>query len=149
MSTLPDDLRAVLHGLADEMIPAGSGLPSANEVGMDAHLVDAVLTVRPDLTERLVAVLRPLVGVAPDLALAKIADHPESMDVVALVVAGGYLMSSDVAAVLKYPFQEGKLVRSDELFRDIEAGLLDQVIEKGPIYRLPDDAPAEARRAWK
>ncbi len=149
MTGFPEELRPVLRRLAEEMIPAGEGLPSAAEVCIHTTLLDDVLKVRPDLAGPLERALRPLADLPPGELLAALETDREGMATAGLVVAGGYLMSAQVAEALKYPFQEAKIVRSDELVRDIEAGLLDSVIERGPIYRLPGDAPEEAHRAWQ
>lgn len=142
MTSFPAALREILHDLADQMIPAGAGLPSANDVGISASLLDDVLTVRPDLIEPLTSALRALQPVpAGGPRLRALESDPTHMDTVALVLAGGYLMSPIVAAALQYPFQEAKIVRSDDVYKAVEEGLLDDVVSRGPIYRLPPDSP--------
>ncbi|KRB36632.1 hypothetical protein [Microbacterium sp. Root180] len=135
--------RAVLRTVAEALIPAGAGLPSAVDVGIDAGLLDQVLTVRPDLAEPLLVGLDILAGEAAHRIAARVDAEP-GLAVVGLVVAGGYLMSQTVADALRYPWQEAKIVRPDDVFQAIEDGLLDAVMERGPIYRLPPDAPQEA-----
>ena len=44
------ELRAVFAGLADVLIPAEDGMPSAGEVALERGALDAVLAVRPDVT---------------------------------------------------------------------------------------------------
>ena len=41
--------RELLGALADELIPAGSGMPSASGAGVAGEYLDAVLAARPDL----------------------------------------------------------------------------------------------------
>lgn len=141
MSAINTELRAVLAELADEMIPAGAGLPSAREVGIASDLLDEVLRVRPELGEPLAAALASVADTTPGDRLAALQRDPGAIDVVGLVMAGGYLMSPTVAEALRYPWQEAKQVRPDDVYQAVDDGLLDNVIERGPIYRLPPDAP--------
>jgi hypothetical protein len=50
-----DRARATFAGLADILIPAADGMPSASEAGAAGRWLDAVLVARPDLTEPLLA----------------------------------------------------------------------------------------------
>lgn len=135
--------REVLRRVADALIPAGAELPSAVEVGIHGALLDQVLVVRPDLADPLSAALDALAETPSEQIAARVDGEPD-LSVVGLVVAGGYLMSQPVADALRYPWQEAKLVRPDDVYEAIDAGLLDGVMERGPIYRLPADAPQEA-----
>ena len=45
--------RAVLAGLADVLIPAGEGFPSASDAGVAREGLDQVLAFRPDLADGL------------------------------------------------------------------------------------------------
>ncbi|MCI0738061.1 MAG: gluconate 2-dehydrogenase subunit 3 family protein, partial [Gemmataceae bacterium] len=54
--------RALLGQLADVLIPAGEGMPSASEAGVAAEGLDAVVAVRPDLIECLKTVLKAAAG---------------------------------------------------------------------------------------
>ncbi|MET0134020.1 MAG: hypothetical protein ABW215_10560 [Kibdelosporangium sp.] len=133
--------RETLRELADRMIPAGAGLPSAADAGVHTGLLDKTVKVRPDLAQPLRAALAAVAGLDPDEAWAHVHSSPDLLDVVGLVVAGAYLMSADVAGELGYPFQEAKIVDPDDVARAIDEGLLDDVVERGPIYRIPPDAP--------
>jgi hypothetical protein len=128
-------LRSVLAGVAGVMVPGGLGMPSAGEADLAGRQLDAVLAARPDLTEPLAEVLRGLDGLDPAVALDALrADRP-AHDVVALVVVGGYLMHPDVGAALDYPGQQPKPVNPFDINDVVDEGLLDPVIERGPIYR--------------
>jgi hypothetical protein len=140
---IDSNLRSVLRRAAEMMIPSGVGLPSAIDVGIDAELLDRVLAVRPDLEEPLAAALHRLRDV-PTESILTLLDTEPGLEVLGIVVAGGYLMSEPVAAALDYPWQEAKLVRPDDVYEALQDGLLDAVVERGPIYRLPPDAPADA-----
>ena len=55
MMALSDEQRAQLGAIADELIPAGSGMPSASEAGVAGEFLDEVLAARPDLAAPLEA----------------------------------------------------------------------------------------------
>lgn len=139
--------RARLGRAADVLIEAGAGLPSGAEAGVHTDLLDQVVKARPDLVPSLLRALDAL-GDAPDLAaIERLGERdPESYEALTLVVAGGYLMSPQVAALLRYPFQEAKLVDPRDIATVIDEGLLDPVAERTPFYRRPPDAPPESRR---
>src|ERR687896_2643149 len=69
------DERATFAAIADHLIPAAHGMPSAAEVVTDERL-GSVLTSRPDLVEPLKAALRSELG--PDIGarLAKLSEEP-------------------------------------------------------------------------
>ncbi|MFF0794860.1 hypothetical protein [Streptomyces spiralis] len=140
--------RRVLAEVADILIPAGSGLASARQVGVHTHLVDRVLAVRPDLAPRLARALSACAGQPPSGAVMRLrAQRPELFEALTEVVAGGYLMSQQVADQLHYPWQEAKPVDSGAIVQILHEGLLDDVVARGPLYRLPPDAPDGAKQA--
>ena len=47
--SLSDAHRAQLAAIADQLIPAGSGMPSASEADVHGRFLDEVLAARPDL----------------------------------------------------------------------------------------------------
>jgi hypothetical protein len=145
MTAIAPDLRAVLGGIADVLIPAAQGMPSATEAGVPDALLDEVVRARPDLTAPLVEVLTAVAADDAATAVARLrAGAVPGFDTVAVVVAGGYLMSPRVMAELGYPGQEAKIVDPDDVIRTLHDGLLDPVIERGPIYR-PTPGTGEAR----
>jgi hypothetical protein len=134
---LSAEQREVLAGLGDVMLPGGAGQPSAREVGLADRLVDEVLASRPDLAAPLRDLLERLRNEEPATALARLADDEPARELLGLVVAGGYLMSPAVGAALAYPGQQPKPVNPLDIVDVAADGLLDPVIERGPIYRLP------------
>ena len=60
---LSDEQRAQLGAIADELIPAGSGMPSASEAGVAGEFLDEVLVARPDLAAPLEVALEQVVWV--------------------------------------------------------------------------------------
>lgn len=136
MRALDPRLRAVLGGIADQLIPAAHGMPSATEVGVADTMLDDVVRARPDLVAPLADVLTAVADDDPVSAAARLRSGAVAgFDVVALVVAGGYLMSPRVKAALGYPGQEPKIVDPDDVVRTVHDGLLDPVVARGPIYR--------------
>jgi len=136
------------RALVDHLIPGGDGLPAASSVGLHDELLDNVLKVRPDLQPDLEQAMELISGLAPAEALLALQQEPAVYNSVSVIVAGGYLMSNEVTAALGYRYEEAKPVNSDDVLRAVDDGLLDAVIERGPIYRLPPDAPRSAFEAF-
>ena len=142
----PEDLdeafRARLARLADVLVPAHEGMPSAGAVGISGDLLDRALRARPDLAEdcrRAVAQSSDPPGPAALERLA--AEDPDGFAALMVLVLGGYYMSGEVRKLLHYPGQEALRIDIGELPAYIEEGLLDEVVDRGPIYRTtpPDD----------
>jgi hypothetical protein len=129
--------RAVLSAVADHLIPAGHGMPSAAEVVEDDRL-RFVFTSRPDLVEPVVRALRPGLGdeVATRLAALE-RDEPGDLAALQLVIVGGYYTDKRVRELIGYPGQEAIEVRSWLVPEYIDEGLIDAVISRGPVWRDP------------
>lgn len=137
LATLAADEWATLSAVADRLIPAAHGMPSAAEVLTDARL-RFVLTARPDLLEPLRSSLRADLGgdVAGRLdALAR--DEPTVLGVLQLVIVAGYYTDADVRARIGYPGQMALELRSWEYPAYLEEGLIDHVLARGPVWRDP------------
>lgn len=123
--------RETLAALADVIIPAADGMPSAGEAGATGSLLDEVLRVRGDLEEPLATLTKTAAGKDPAAEVARLqADEPELFEALTTAIAGGYFMSEDVCERLGYPGQQAL-----ELEDDHDPALLAPVIERGPIYR--------------
>jgi hypothetical protein len=134
---LDDGRRAAFAAVADRLIPAAHGMPSAAEV-VDAARLRFVLRARPDLVEPLRAALRPGLGDDPAARLATLErDEPDRLAAVQLVVVGGYYTHKRVRERLGYPGQLAKQIRSWQYPQYMEEGLIDQVLARGPIWRDP------------
>ena len=132
--TLTPTERQLLAKLADILIPAGSEFPSASEAGVAHHGLDQLLEVRPDLLDPLKALLLRARGRSPDEFCRDLrANDPAAFGVLAELVPGAYFLNADVRAKLKYDGQSGRPIdpRADYL----DDGLLQSVIDRGPIYR--------------
>jgi hypothetical protein len=135
--------RETLAALADILIPAGEGMPSAGQAGAAGRWLDATLEARPDLGPPLSSLLDRWRGSNPGLAIAQIkADDPAGYDVLTTVVTGAYFLNPEVRGLIGYPGQRAVPIPEDGA-PDYEAdGLLASVVARGPIYRpTPDKAP--------
>jgi len=129
--------RATLGAIADTLIPAAHGMPSAAEVLTDDRL-RFVLRARPDLVEPLRAALRPALGddVAARLdALGR--DEPDVLGAMQLVIVAGYYTDTGVRERIGYPGQMALEIRSWEYPAFLEEGLIDAVLARGPVWRDP------------
>lgn len=145
---LDDRERAAFAGMADRLIPAADGMPSAGEV-VDAERLAFVLRARPDLGEPLKNALRTELGEDVTDRLAKLADEPTNLSALQLSIVGGYYTDKRVRELIGYPGQLAIELRSWEYPAYLEEGLIDAVLARGPVWRDPstgrravvDDAP--------
>src|SRR5258708_7546769 len=95
------DERGVLGGLADVLIPAGNGFPSASQAGVAAGGLDEALTYRPDLAASLKKILALVLGLTAAKAVAQLeASHPELFGALTDFVPGAYFLNPQVRAKL-------------------------------------------------
>jgi hypothetical protein len=138
LARLDPGARGVLSAIADHLIPAAHGMPSAGDVLVDDRL-RFVLRARPDLVEPLVAALRPELGEDPQARLATLgSDEPNNLAALQLVIVGGYYTDRTVRQLIGYPGQMAIEVRSWELPPYIEEGLIDGVLSRGQRWRDPN-----------
>ena len=126
--------RTLLGKLADVLIPAGDGLPSASAAGVAGEGLDQVLAVRPELAEVLKKVLALPAEAAPADVVSQLRNNdPLSFGLLAELVTGAYFMNPQVRASLGY---DGQTARPIDPHPDyLDEGLLQSVIDRGPIYR--------------
>ena len=123
--------RETLAALADALIPATDGMPSASQAGATGALLDEVLTVRGDLEEPLAELTAAARGAEPAAEVKRLeAEDPPLFEALTTAVAGGYFLSADVRERLGYPGQQAK-----KLEDDFDQELLQPVIDRGPIFR--------------
>lgn len=131
---LTQEERELLGTLADLLIPAGSGFPSASQAGVAHAGVDQLLAARPDLLRPLKGLLIEAKGKAPAEFLKDLqANDAMGFGVLAEVVPGAYFLNAEVRTKLKYDGQSGRPIELREDY--LEDGLLQSVIDRGPIYR--------------
>jgi hypothetical protein len=126
--------RALLAGLADILIPAGEGFPSASEAGVAGEGLDQLLVFRPDLA----AGLKKLLGAAANHPAAEFVAHLRSSDpagfgLLTELVPGAYFLNPQVSEQLGYHGQGPRPIdaRTDAL----DESLLQAVKNRGLIYR--------------
>jgi hypothetical protein len=132
--TFNPDQRAVLAGLADVLIPAGDGMPSASAAAVAGQGLDQVLAAVPGLAAGLADVLAAAKGREPAQVVANLArTDPSAHGVLTEVVTAAYFMNPDVREAVGYAGQGPSPIdpRADYL----EDGLLESVIKRGAIYR--------------
>jgi hypothetical protein len=123
--------RETLAALADVLIPAAAGMPSASEAGATGPLLDEVLRVRGDLEEPLATLTAAAANKDPRAEVDRLkADEPELFEALTTAIAGGYFMSDDVRERLGYPGQQALQLEDDH-----DPALLQPVIDRGPIFR--------------
>jgi hypothetical protein len=129
--------RATLSSIADRLIPAADGMPSAAEVLGDDRL-RFVLNARPDLIEPVRAALRPEFGDDVQGRLDALGrDEPSSLGALQLVIVAGYYTDRGVRELIGYPGQMALELRSWEYPVYLEEGLIDAVVARGPVWRDP------------
>lgn len=126
-----------LATLADVMLPAAHGMPSAGDVAaIDSHL-ERVLTWRDDLREplgRALAALEPETFTLEVLAAYHGTDG-EAYVALTTVVAACYYLCPPVRERIGYPGQVAKTYDPYAYTAWVAEGLLDPVMARGPIYR--------------
>jgi len=131
----------VLSKVADHLVPAAHGMPSARAI-VSAQRLQFVLDARPDLLGPLLAALRPELGSDPGGRLELLAaQEPGHHMALQLVIVGAYYTDRTVRALLHYPGQMAKPVNAQEYPQYIADGLIDAVLARGPIWRDPFNAP--------
>jgi hypothetical protein len=129
--------RARLAAIADHLIPAAHGMPSAADVVTDERL-RFVLDARPDLVEPLLAALRPELGDEPGTRLDALGrDDPAALGALQLVIVAGYYTDRRVRELIGYPGQMAIEVRSWLFPEYLEEGLIDAVLGRGALWRDP------------
>jgi hypothetical protein len=128
--------RATLAALADALIPAGEGMPSASEAGVAGRWLDEVLTTLPEAEPALDALLASLDGAAPIREVARLQiEDPAVFDLLCTVVAGAYFLNPEVRQAIGYPGQQALPIIPETPPDYEQDGLLASVIARGPIYR--------------
>ena len=150
-TSLNDDERATLAAVADHLIPAAHGMPSAAEI-VTVDRLAFVLRARPDLGEPLRTALRPELGADAAARLARLADEPTNLSALQLTIVGGYYTDKGVRERIGYPGQMAIELRSWEYPPYLEEGLIDAVLARGPVWRDPATGqravPTEAPRTY-
>lgn len=128
--------RERLGRIADVLIPGGAGLPSASAADAVAEPLDRVLAADPLLSRVLTDVVRR--PGAPDAVLEDLRRSDEdAYERLVFAVSGAYFMVPQVRRALGYPgiAPRRSPAADDESDFYLEDGVLQPVIDRGPIYR--------------
>jgi hypothetical protein len=126
--------RAVLAGLADVLIPAGDGMPSASAAAVAEQGLNQVLAAVPSLGAGLANVLAMALGREPAEVVATLArTDPAAYGILTEAVTAAYFMNPDVRKAVGYAGQGPSPL--DARVDYMEDGLLESVIKRGRIYR--------------
>src|SRR4051794_14995199 len=134
---LTDDERATFAAIADHLIPAAHGMPSAADV-VNADRVEFVLRARPDLAAPLHAALRSDLGSDVPHRLAGLVEEPTCLSALQLTIVAGYYTDKGVRELIGYPGQMAIEVKSWLVPEYIEEGHIDAVLARGPVWRDPN-----------
>lgn len=128
--------RATFRAIADVLIPAAEGMPAASEVGVHGEVLDRILGLRPDLAERFFRGLQAATGADARAAAERLnRSDPDALSAIGLIASAAYYMQPRVRALIGYPGQEKRPADPDETPEYVTNGMLQQVIDRGAIYR--------------
>lgn len=136
MSTLTEQDRATFAAIADVLIPAAEGMPSASQVGVHQAVLDRILALRPDLVENLLRGLRKAAGQDAKAAANLLnKEDAAALSAIGLAASAGYYMDPGVRKLIGYPGQESRPGNPDETPAYVTNGMLKQVTDRGPIFK--------------
>ncbi|WP_419926041.1 hypothetical protein [Candidatus Poriferisocius sp.] len=126
-----------LKQLADIMLPAAHGMPSASEVEAVDSYLDEVLGWRDDLRQPLAEALTALdpATFTMERLSALLSEDEDAYTALTTVVAACYYLSPVVRDHIGYPGQVAKTYDPFAYTEWVAEGLLDPVVERGPIWR--------------
>ena len=128
--------RATFAAIADRLIPDAEGMPSASQLGIQDAPLDHVLDLRPELREDFRRGLRACAGADPATAVLGLNQaDPAALGTIGLVATAAYYMQRRVRELLGYPGQASRPAEPAEEHDYLKDGLLQVVIDRGPIYR--------------
>ena len=126
-----------LTALADVMLPAAHGMPAVSEVeAVESHLAQ-VLSWRDDLRQPLVRAVDALdpSSFTIDRLTALHQEDEDAYVALTTAVAACYYLSPVVRELIGYPGQVAKTYDPYAYTEWVAEGLLDPVVERGPIWR--------------
>ncbi len=137
LASLEAAARATLAAVADHLIPAAHGMPSAAEVVTDERL-RFVLDARPDLVEPLHHPLRPELGSDPAARLEALGvNDATSLASLQLTIVAAYYSDARVRELIGYPGQLAVPVDGEEPLLHVEPELIENLRARGPVWRDP------------
>jgi len=146
-SFFEDRQRTTLGRLADALIPAGDGMPSASQAGVAGRWLDEVIRLRPDFGPALAGMLERYAAIDAEMAITDLqTSDPGSFFVLTEVVAGGYFLNPQVRQAIGYPGQQSVPIVPEQPPDYERDGLLAPVVVRGPIYRPAPGSPSVSRK---
>ena len=128
--------RELLASLADVLIPAGDGHPSASVADVGGTGLDQVLATCPEVSAGLQDVLRKVGDRTAAEAVAYLkANDAEAFGVLAEFAAGAYFLNPLVRKAIGYGGHTPRAIDPEPDYLD----LLESVVRRGPIYRATPD----------
>ena len=133
---IDDDLRAAFIAIADVLIPEDAGMPAASRADVGGPVLDRILSLRDDLKEPFFRGLHAVTGKEPTAAAKALnTDDPMALATIGLVASAAYYMSPEIRQLIGYPGQEKRSFDADATPEYVTNGMLQVVIDRGPIYR--------------
>jgi hypothetical protein len=135
---LSDSEQDTLLRIADTLIPAAGSNPKASDVPEFLPYLHLALAARADVFNAVIKAVNDLTGVSDDDlrgALKRMwAEDKFTFDPLSAIVAGAYFMTPQVKELIGYPGQHRDPAGLEDAANELETGILDPVIERGPIY---------------
>ena len=133
---MTDEQREAVFVLAETLIPEHPGAPSADQAGLSAQFLDEFFELRDDLLPAFLDIVDRADLEDPRGFCDRLqTDEPAAFNTLTFVIAGAYLLSPKARAWLNYGGQVGEAQDSSSQPEYAPGGILDQVRERGPIYR--------------
>lgn len=132
MTTISPHLHTRLLKVADILIPASATMPGLGTVDPNGEWLGRAAAARPDLLERVPAVLEGLnseVDLAAALQRLFVEDR-SNFDTLATLVAGAYFMTPEVRSRIGYPGPGRHPATTEEVVEDLA-----DIIEQANSYR--------------
>ena len=136
IAALDQAAREVFGRVADYLIPAAHGMPSAADV-VTMDRLRFVLRARPDLLDPLRSALRRELGSDVAARLQGLVAEPASLAALQLAIVAGYYSDRQVRELIGYPGQMAIEVKSWLVPPYLDEGLIDAVVARGPVWRDP------------
>lgn len=127
-----------LEAAADILVPSFEQSPAASQAPDYRSWVRRALAARGEHFDVVVEALRALrsapAGLLEGRLRAMSAEQPAQFAVLSSVIAGAYLMVPLVKEQIGYPGQGGAAPRVDEAAEQLDDGILEPVVARGPVF---------------
>jgi hypothetical protein len=135
---LTNDEQATLLRIADTLIPAAGPNPKASDAEQFVPYLHLALAARADVFDAVLKAVDELVDV-PDESLygalkTMWAQDKFTFDPLSSIIAGAYFMTPQVKELVGYPGQHRDPAGLEDAANELETGILEPVLERGPIY---------------